>query len=102
MLLVYTFSVRNNGTPVTGLHPRFNLWVSLDSGAAIPAPLVTEVGCGIYRFSYDAEASGEAVGQVDATPFGASTLSDGDRYIDVSVTRESSVLLARDSWLVVM
>ncbi len=106
MLLWYTFSARDNsdgGRRLEGLRPAFVLWRRLDTGEPItPAPAVAELANGLYRFAYDAAVSGDAVGQVDllagTTPTqggtGGPELSEGDRYLDVSVSRESGVILA--------
>jgi hypothetical protein len=70
--LWYFFSVRDNsstgmGAPVTGLTPTWSLFNTLDTNIAIsPTPAIVEVGHGIYKYSYDTEASGEAAGQIDA------------------------------------
>ena len=97
----YYFSVRDNssngqGAPVTGLSP---VWVFLkklaDNTDITLQPAVIEVAAGVYKYSYDPEALGDAAGQVDAlgaNPGGVS-LTPGDRYIDVFPTRESSRLL---------
>lgn len=98
--LWYFFSVRDNsstgqGTPITGLTPSWTLFNSLGTNVAItPQPSVVEVGHGMYKYSYDTEASGEAAGQIDALGGGSTpTLLPGDRYIDQFPTRESSRLL---------
>jgi hypothetical protein len=99
--LWYFLSVRDNsstgqGAPVTGLTPTWTLFNTLDTNTPITAkPSVVEVGNGIYKYSYDTEASGEAAGQIDA--LGGSSrvvLQPGDRYIDQFPTRESSRLLS--------
>jgi hypothetical protein len=98
--LWYFFSVRDNsstglGAPVTGLTPSWALFNTLDTNITIsPTPAIVEVGHGIYKYSYDTEASGEVAGQIDALG-GKSTpaLQPGDRYIDQFPTREASRLL---------
>jgi hypothetical protein len=99
--LWYYFSVRDNsstgqGAPVTGLTPTWALFNTLSTNTPItPNPSVVEVGKGIYKYSYDTEASGEAAGQIDALGGSSSVvLQPGDRYIDQFPTRESSRLLS--------
>ena len=100
--LWYYFSVRDNsptglGARVTGQTPTWVLLDALDTNAPVtPQPPIVEVGQGLYKFQYDAEASGEAVGQIDALGANAGGLSleAGDRYIDQLLTRESSRLLS--------
>lgn len=79
------------GTRKTSLTPT---WVHLkrlsDGTNVTPTPTISEIGQGQYKFTYDAEASGDAVGQVDA---GSGVTAPADRYVDVVLTRESSRLL---------
>jgi hypothetical protein len=98
--LWFYLSVRDNsatgqGARVTGLTPAWTLFKSLDTnGDVTPQPAFAEVGQGIYKYSYDPELNGDAVGQVDV--LGGSTakaLNPGDRYVDVFPTREPSRLL---------
>ena len=101
--LWYYFSVRDNsangqGNRITGLTPTWVLFNSLDTNNTItPAPAVVEVGQGIYKYSYDAELVGDAVGQIDAVgganPLGA-LLTPADRYLDVFPTREPSRIMS--------
>jgi len=97
MAVVYkSFEVRNStstpaGRRMTGLTPTWILFVSLTTGASIaPTPTISEVGLGIYRYGYDPEANGEAVGQIDA---GTMLTTDSDRYISDTMTRDSSRIL---------
>ena len=99
--LWYYFSVRDNsasgqGARTTGLTPSWTLFKSLDTNNNItPQPAILEVGQGIYKYQYDTEALGDAVGQVDALGGStATTLTPGDRYLDVFSTRESTRVLA--------
>ncbi len=96
----YFFTVRDNsanglGARVTGLTPAWVFLNTLATNAPItPQPAVLEVGQGIYKFSYDPEANGDAAGQIDALTNNTSTsLIPGDRYVDVFPTRESSRIL---------
>lgn len=86
----YVFSVRSSGTPQTGLNPSFKhfkiLSTNFDFGSP---PVITEIANGQYTFSYDPEANGEAVAQIDA---GVSLSDPGDRYIDVVMTLDSARL----------
>jgi hypothetical protein len=101
--LWYVFSVRDNSaagpdTRMTGLAPWWTVLQSLDSGTDIvPQPVIVEVGFGIYKYAYDPEVSGVAVGQVDALgvnhPSGVS-LDPSDRYLDQLLTREKPSPLA--------
>ena len=75
------------GARVTGLAPSWVFLARLADGVAATQPAVTEVGQGQYKFAYDAEANGEASGQLD---FGAGVPNPSDRYVDVLLTRDSS------------
>jgi hypothetical protein len=89
------FTVRDmsstpSGERKAGLAPT---WVFLkklsDNTDITPAPAITEIAQGQYKFAYDAETHGEAAGQIDA---GASIPNPADRYIDVLLTRDSGRL----------
>ncbi len=88
-----TFAVRDTSATTgdnrkTGLSPTWVFLKRLSDGADISSPpTITEIAQGQYRFAFDAEASGEAAGQIDA---GASVPNASDRYIDVLLTRDSS------------
>lgn len=93
--IISVFTVRDmsstpGGERKTGLTPT---WVFLkklsDNTDITPQPAVTEISGGQYKFTYDAEAHGEAAGQVDA---GAAVPNPADRYVDVLLTRDSSRL----------
>jgi hypothetical protein len=95
--VTYTFSVRDNaafppGTRKTGLLPT---WVFLkrlaDNGDISPQPLIQEIAQGQYKFTYDADANGEAAGQIDA---GATLANPSDRYLDILLSRDSSRIQA--------
>ncbi len=97
--LWYFFAARDNstsgqGTRLTGLHPTWTMFRRLeDNNNVTPTPTVVEVGFGLYKFAYDSESSGDAVGQVDLLGGGNPnnvTLTPGDQYVDVWATRESS------------
>jgi hypothetical protein len=93
----YSFSIRDQaafppGTRKTGLAPTWTLLKRLsDNGDISPQPVITEVGQGIYKFTFDAEAHGEAVGQIDA---GATLPNPSDRYLDVLLSRDSGRIQA--------
>jgi hypothetical protein len=97
MMLWYTVSIRDNsstggGTPIGGCLPSWRMFASLSGGTPItPCPEITELSYGVYRFQYDVEAQGEAVGQIDA---GNPALLPGDRYIDQALTLESTRLIS--------
>src|SRR5947209_5742487 len=100
--LWYYFSVRDNsatgaGARVTGLTPAWTFFKKLDDNTDLASqPAVVEVAQGVYKYSYDAERNGDAVGQLDAgagSVTGAA-LNPADRYVDVFPTRESSRLLS--------
>jgi hypothetical protein len=101
--LWYSISLRDNsatglGARLTGLKPSWALLKLLaDNSDVIPQPAIVEVGQGLYKFSYDAEAQGDAVGQINilggGNP-GSLTLNPADQYVDVTVTRESSRLIS--------
>lgn len=85
-------SVRDNttnppGTRKNGLTLSWVQFTSLVGVAITPRPTFTEIGNGQYSFSYDAEALGEAAGQIDCS---SALSSPGDRYIDVMITIDSS------------
>jgi hypothetical protein len=95
--VTYTFSIRDNaafppGTRKTGLLPT---WVFLkrlsDNGDISPQPLIQEIAQGQYKFTYDADANGEAAGQIDA---GATLANPSDRYLDILLSRDSSRIQA--------
>lgn len=98
--LWYTFSARGDGgTRLTGLRPGWSLFRDVASNAdVLPLPAISEVGLGIYRFAYDAESGGDAVGQIDLLDGpgagGPIVLGDEARYIDVYLTRESGRLMS--------
>jgi hypothetical protein len=80
--LTYFFTVRDStqqGKRITALTPT---WVFFKNQAGTNAnltqPTITEVGNGVYKFSYDPTGA-EAFGQVDA---GSALSLEGDRYID--------------------
>ncbi len=104
--LWFVFSVRDHstigqGAPVSGLNPSWTLFKSLDTGADFsPRPTILEVGQGIYKYPHDAEASGDAVGQIDvlggtSAPATLTThvLNPADRYLDQFITRDRSRLI---------
>ena len=93
--MAQTFLVRDTNT-ATGDNRKAELspvWVflkRLSDGVDISSPpAITEITQGQYKFAFDAEASGEAAGQIDA---GISILNASDRYIDVLLIRDSSRL----------
>ncbi len=93
--MAQTFLVRDTNTATgdnrkTGLSPVWVFLKRLSDGVDISSPpVITEITQGQYKFAFDAEASGEAAGQIDA---GISVLNASDRYIDVLLTRDSSRL----------
>jgi hypothetical protein len=101
--LTYFFSARDNsstglGKRLTGLLPAWTLWKRLDDSVDLtPAPTIVEVGQGLYKFAFDAEVRGDAIGQVDVLGGGNPlnlSLNPGDRFVDVWATRESSRLIS--------
>ena len=95
--ITQTFTVRNGassppGARLTGLTPT---WVFLkrlsDNGDITSPPTISEIAQGQYKFAYDAEANGEAAGQIDA---GATVTNASDRYVDVLLTRDSTRIQA--------
>ncbi len=93
--VTFVFMVRDStaspaGTRKTGLSPT---WVHLkrlsDNSNITPTPTISEVGQGQYKFTFDAEATDEATGQIDA---GSGLSAPADRYIDVILTRDRSRL----------
>ena len=98
MLVWYFFPARNNGTRATGLEPTFTLWVQLGTRIPLPPPPITEIGNGLYQFPWDAHGNGDAIGQVDlcgTTPgVNPAAWSEGDRYVDITATRESDAILS--------
>jgi len=100
--LWYYFSARDNsanghGARLTGLKPSWVFLKKLDDNTDIATqPAVVEVAQGVYKYSYDPEAGGDGVGQIDllgGVAGGTLTLSPGDQYLDQFPTRESSRLL---------
>lgn len=90
MKLWYAVSARRNGVRVTGLTPTWSLLRRLDTLEDVrPLPTISEVGRGIYRFAFDAEAAGDTVGQIDFGP----TVPDEYRWVDVELTGESGRIL---------
>lgn len=84
-------SLRNAGVRATGLVPVWTMFKRLSDNANIPAPpVITEVGLGLYKFSYDPQGpDGEAVGQIDG---GAAITAPGERFIDVVLIADPSRL----------
>ena len=71
----------------TGLSPTVVIAKSGATDVSSHVSSVTEVGGGLYTFTYDPEAYGEAVCQIDCT----SALTNGsDRYISQALVRDSS------------
>lgn len=102
-VLWYAFAARDTrvGTRLTGLKPVWTLFRNLETNTdVVPLPEISEVALGIYRFPYDAEVGGDAVGQIDLfgnrgdATGGPLVLDDADRYLDVGLTRDSSRLLS--------
>lgn len=87
--VVNVISVRNSGVRATGLAPAWVMFKRLSDNADItPPPVVSEVGLGLYKFSYDPDGpNGEAVGQLDA---GAIIAAHGERFVDVILTADQS------------
>jgi hypothetical protein len=82
-LLWFGFQVRSAGALMPGLTPFFAQLKKLaDNSDVSPLPVITAVGNGQYKFQYDADASGEALGMIDA---GTSIPAAGDRYICVEL-----------------
>lgn len=75
----------------SGLTPTWRMLKKLSDLTDLPNPdataVVTPVGNGQYRVTYDAEANGEATGQLDV---GAGLTNGNDRYIDVVFSRDST------------
>lgn len=82
---IFTFSARNSGTRVTGLTPTFSQLRKLTDNTTIAQPGTTEVGLGVYKFSYDVETYGEAIAQIDC---GTLVTLGADRYLDMILTNE--------------
>lgn len=103
----YAISARDSqtGMRLAGLKPSWSLFRGLETNADIvPLPVISEVALGIYRFAYDAETGGDAVGQIDLFggasdgSAGAIIIDDATRYVDVLLTRDSGrLLMAVDS-----
>jgi hypothetical protein len=99
--LWYVFQARDNsatglGARLTGLSPAWVFLKKLDDNSNVtPQPAVVEVAQGVYKFSFDAELSGDCAGQLDVLGGGAGslTLNPADRYVDTFLTRESSRLI---------
>lgn len=91
MLIWYWFPARKVGTPVEGLIPVWSWLRRADTGADIrPFPAILPLGPGVYRFAFDAETSGDAVGQIDMGP----EFVDGyERWQDVQMVRETGRIL---------
>lgn len=88
----HVITVRDNaasppGTRMTALTPTWVFLKALSDNSNLTQPAISEVTQGAYKFSFDPETNGEAVGQIDA---GASLTNPADRYIDVLLTRDSS------------
>ena len=91
MLIWYWFPVRKVGIPVEGLVPAWSWLRRADTGADIrPYPVILPLGPGVFRFAYDAEASGDAVGQID---MGDSFVDGYERWQDVQMVRETGRIL---------
>lgn len=79
--IFYLVEIRENGVRKTGLSPTINLLRKLSDNSPItPVPALTEVGLGLYKFSYDAAAYGEAACQIDA---GAIITAEADRFTSI-------------------
>jgi hypothetical protein len=101
--LWYFFAARDYsgtglGARLTGLQPSWTLLKRLEDNTDIlPTPTIVEAGLGLYKFAYDSEANGDAIGQVDLLGGGNPAnlqLDPCDRYLDVAATRESSRLIS--------
>lgn len=82
----YTMFVTNGGTAATGLSPVFDSLYAVDDGQDLisGAPSITEIGGGLYKFTYD--ATEKVVGVIDCDPASSPALSDPDRYKAVEMT----------------
>ncbi len=70
-----------------GLTPSFVMLKKLSDLSSVTPPVISELGDGLYSFSFDAETSGECVCQIDA---GVSLASGSDRYISRLLSRDST------------
>lgn len=70
-----------------GLTPSFVMLKKLSDLSGVTPPAISELGDGLYVFSFDAETSGECVCQIDA---GVSLTAGSDRYISRLLSRDSS------------
>lgn len=90
MLLSYQVLVRDHGIlgddRVVGISPSWLSFTTIGGVAITPQPTFVEMGGGQYRFDYDVEVSGEAIGQID---MGASLTNGSDRYVDVWLTPDA-------------
>jgi len=94
--ITYAFTVRDSTVTTgdnrkTGLSPTFALAKKLSDNTTVSSPTIVEVGNGIYKFAYDAEANGEIAWEIDA---GASLTNPSDRYVDGIATLDSSRVLS--------
>jgi hypothetical protein len=101
--LWYFFAARDDsgtglGARLTGLQPSWTLLKRLEDNTDIrPTPTIVEVGLGLYKYAYDTEMYGDAIGQVDVLGGGNPTnlkLNPADQYVDLWATRESSRLIS--------
>lgn len=75
------YMVTNAGTPATGQSPGSYLWVKSDGNPPAPsAPVVAEVGNGIYTFEVPADLDADAVYVIDNDPGGSTGIPAAERY----------------------
>lgn len=84
--LTYSFFVTNSGTAATGLTPSFSMYKDLVTGTTLsPAPTISEVASGHYKFSVDWTTSPHSTAPTTSVVFlidnGASLSSASDRYL---------------------
>jgi hypothetical protein len=103
----YVTYFSDNGAPQTGLSPVVDIYKKVGDGNDVtPAPAVTELGGGFYKFS--ASPSEDRVVRLD----GGTGLADADRYKVLLISPQDDVLtvikalsladgesLNSDSWL---
>lgn len=97
MMIHYSFSVIGaDGAGIPGLSPSWQCFKKLENGQKMTGPPIGDIGDGDYKFAWDSELGGDAIGTIDAS----SSLPSELRYIRMSLTGESGILFkgARDGF----
>lgn len=95
MDMTYTVVARDSNASnqrVTGLSPNFIQFRRLSDGAALTEPIVSELGEGVYKFTYDPELNGEASWIIDLDPSGLTLTELLDREIEGLCALEGSII----------